>query len=88
MKLPLPLKLAVGVNLSPALPWAKVMKLPLVIGVVPSFWYSAAVGDPGDLEVGHFGTIRNAVRDHQPAGLSACPRRSWRWSPTACRLLG
>ncbi len=36
-KLPLPLKSAVGVNFSPALPWAKVMNVPLLIGVVPSF---------------------------------------------------
>ena len=27
----------VGVNFSPASPWARVMKLPLVIGVVPLF---------------------------------------------------
>ena len=38
VKLPLPLKFAVGVNFSPALPSAKVMNVPLVIGVVPSFW--------------------------------------------------
>ncbi len=37
VKLPLPLKFAVGVNLSPALPWAKVMNVPLLICVVPSF---------------------------------------------------
>ena len=28
----------VGVNFSPAAPWARVMKLPLAIGVVPLFW--------------------------------------------------
>ena len=37
VKLPLPLKFAVGVNLSPAFPSAKVMNVPLVICVVPSF---------------------------------------------------
>ena len=40
VKLPLPLKLAVGVNLSPALPSANVMNVPLLICVVPSFLYS------------------------------------------------
>ena len=39
-KLPVPEKLAAGVNFRPALPWAKVMKSPLAIGVVPSFWNS------------------------------------------------
>ena len=39
-KLPNPKKLALGVNFRPALPSAKVIKLPLIIGVVPSFWNS------------------------------------------------
>ena len=38
VKLPLPWKFAVGVNLSPAFPSANVMNVPLVISVVPSFW--------------------------------------------------
>ena len=40
LKLPVPKKLAAGVNFRPALPWAKVMKSPSLIGVVPSFWNS------------------------------------------------
>src|SRR5712664_200087 len=36
-KLPMPEKLAVGVNFNPALPSAIVMNWPFVIGVVPSF---------------------------------------------------
>ena len=39
-KLPLTMELAAGVNFNPALPWAKVMKSPLLIGVVPSCWKS------------------------------------------------
>jgi hypothetical protein len=38
---PMPAKLALGVNFKPAVAWAKVMKAPLVIGVVPSFRKSA-----------------------------------------------
>ncbi len=38
VKLPLPLKSVVGVNFSPALPWANVINVPLLICVVPSFW--------------------------------------------------
>ena len=37
---PSPEKLASGVNFRPALPCATVMKSPLAIGVVPSFWNS------------------------------------------------
>src|SRR5437016_4776704 len=40
LKLPLPKKLAAGVNLRPALAWANVMKSPLLIGVTPLFWNS------------------------------------------------
>jgi len=40
VKLPLPLKFAAGVNFNPALPCATVMKSPLLISVVPLFWYS------------------------------------------------
>ena len=39
-KLPVVNDPVVGVNFRPAAPWAKVMKLPVVIGVVPLFWYS------------------------------------------------
>ena len=39
-KLATPVKLAVGVNLRPAFPWANVMKSPALIGVMPSFWNS------------------------------------------------
>ena len=46
VKLPLPLKFAVGVNFSPAFPSAKVMNVPLVICVVPSFWYSVPLVMP------------------------------------------
>ena len=46
VKLPLPLKFAVGVNLSPAFPSANVMNVPLVIGVVPSFLYSVPLVMP------------------------------------------
>ena len=38
VKLPPASEPAVGVNFRPAAPWARVMKLPLVIGVVPLFW--------------------------------------------------
>ena len=38
MKLPLAVEPVVGVNLSPAAPWATVMKCRLAIAVVPSFW--------------------------------------------------
>ena len=37
LKLPVASEPAVGVNFRPAAPWARVMKLPLAIGVVPSF---------------------------------------------------
>src|SRR5437870_2224602 len=40
LKLPLPKKLAAGLNLRPALAWANVMKALLLIGVTPSFWNS------------------------------------------------
>ena len=39
-KLPVAIEPVVGVNFSPAAPWAAVMKLPLVIAVVPLFWKS------------------------------------------------
>ena len=38
--LAVPKKFAEGVNFRPALPWAKVMKSPLLICVVPLFWKS------------------------------------------------
>jgi hypothetical protein len=38
---------AVGVNLRPAAPWAAVMKSPLEMGVMPSFWWS----DPPEMPV-------------------------------------
>src|SRR5205085_9417174 len=37
-KLPLPKKFSAGVNFKPAPPWATVMKSPLLIVVLPSFW--------------------------------------------------
>ena len=37
LKLPVASEPVVGVNFSPAAPWATVMKLPLAIGVVPLF---------------------------------------------------
>ena len=64
VKLPLPLKFAVGVNFSPAFPSANVMNVPLVICVVPSFWYSVPLRDAGDLEVRHLGPIGGVTRDH------------------------
>ena len=67
VKLPLPLKLAVGVNLSPALPSANVMNVPLLIGVVPSFLYSVPLLIPVILKC-VTSAPSAALREHQPAG--------------------
>ena len=50
-------RLAAGVNLSPALPSAKVMKSPSLIGVVPSFWNRVPLVMFGDLEVRHLAAV-------------------------------
>src|SRR6267143_3109930 len=39
-------RFAAGVNFNPALPWATVMKSPLLIGVVPLFWNSVPLVMP------------------------------------------
>ena len=46
VKLPLPKKSSAGVNFSPALACANVMKSPSLIGVAPSVWYSVPLVMP------------------------------------------
>ena len=68
VKLPLPLKLAVGVNLSPALPFGKRDKRAVGDLRRAVVLVQRAVADAGDLEVRHLGTIGGVARDHEPAG--------------------
>ena len=79
------MKFAIGVNLRPALPWAKVMKSPLVIGVVPSFWNSVPFVDVRDLEVRHLRAVRSIAADDEARRRLRVLVGRWRSSPTACR---
>ena len=68
VKLPPPLKSAVGVNFSPAFASANVMNVPLVICVVPSFLYSVPLLIPVILKCVTSAPVGDVARDHQPTG--------------------
>ena len=64
LKLPAVSEPVVGVNFSPAAPWARVMKLPLAIARGAVVLIERAAGDAGDLEVGRR-AVAGPGRNHQ-----------------------
>ena len=81
VRLPLPLKFALGVNFSPALPSATVMKLPSVIWVGAVALVERAVGDAGNLEMRHPRRRRPGCAISPGRCSTACLRWSSQLSP-------